>query len=101
MIHTDGTTALTERQLLKLDGTPVVAGQFGTWSPIGTVQMGTAYKIAWKDSASGEFTIWTTDSTGNYLSTLIPSQEPALQSRPLPTRISMATSNSSATIRRL
>jgi hypothetical protein len=52
---------------LKLAGADVVANQMGPWSPIGAVQTATGYDVAWKTS-DGQYTVWFTDSNGNYLS---------------------------------
>jgi hypothetical protein len=56
---------------LKYNGAAVTAGEFGTFTPIGAVQVaGGGYDIAWKDTATGQYTAWSTDSNGNYLSNL-------------------------------
>ena len=53
-------------------GSVVTAGEFGTWTPIGAVQVaGGGYDVAWHDPSSGLYTVWSTDSNGNYLSNLI------------------------------
>jgi hypothetical protein len=50
----------------------VTAGEFDTWTPIGAVQVaGGGYDVAWHDPSSGLYTVWSTDSNGNYLSNLI------------------------------
>ena len=57
---------------LKYKGAAVTAGEFGTTTPIGAVQVaGGGYDVAWKDPVSGLYTAWSTDSNGNYLSNLI------------------------------
>ena len=54
---------------LKYGGADVVAGQFGSgWTPIGTEQTATGYEVAWKNAA-GQYSIWATDSNGNFIST--------------------------------
>jgi serralysin len=55
---------------LKFGGTPVVAGagQFSGWAAIGTVQTSTGYDVAWKDAATNQYAVWTTDSSGNFIS---------------------------------
>jgi hypothetical protein len=53
---------------LKLNGAAVVAGQSGTWSPIAAEQTATGYEVAWKNSAADQYTVWSTDSNGNFLS---------------------------------
>jgi hypothetical protein len=50
---------------LKYSGSPVVSGQFGSWTPIGAEQTTTGYEVAWKNTATGQFTIWNTDGNGN------------------------------------
>ena len=87
VIQTDGSTALTEvgnnfyldsttsssGPELQYAGAAVTAGEFGTWTPIGAVQVaGGGYDVAWKNTATGQYTAWSTDSNGNYLSNLIP-----------------------------
>ena len=44
-----------------------------SWTPIGAVQVaGGAYDIAWKDTATGQYSVWSADSNGDYLSSLTP-----------------------------
>ena len=79
LIQTNGSTSLVQNAneyflygaeavgpVLKYRGSAVTAGEFGGWTPIGAIQTSTGYKIAWKDGAS--FSIWTTNSSGNYIS---------------------------------
>ncbi|WP_084299137.1 M10 family metallopeptidase C-terminal domain-containing protein [Bradyrhizobium sp. WSM1743] len=51
---------------LKYGGSPVAAGQFGVWTPIGAEQTANGYQIAWKAPGTSQFIIWYTDSSGNY-----------------------------------
>ena len=53
---------------LKYGSAAVMAGQFGTWTPIGAEQTATGYEVAWKIPGSDTYTVWTTDSNGNYIS---------------------------------
>jgi serralysin len=53
---------------LKYTDAAVVAGQFSTWEPIGAEQTATGYEVAWKNSGSGQYTVWNTDSSGGFLS---------------------------------
>ena len=53
---------------LKYAGADVVAGQFGGWTPIGAEQTATGYEVAWKVTGSDQYTVWNTDSNGNYVS---------------------------------
>jgi hypothetical protein len=85
VIQTDGSTSLTEvanqfflynsngsGPALQFGGVPVVAGQYGAWAPIGAVQTAGGYDIAWKNSGTGQYTVWTTDSSGNHLTDTAP-----------------------------
>jgi 20S proteasome alpha/beta subunit len=49
-------------------GAPVVAGQFGLWTPIGAEQTPSGYEVAWKAIGADQYTVWNTDSSGNYVS---------------------------------
>jgi serralysin len=53
---------------LKYAGAPVVAGQLGGWVPIGAEQTASGYEVAWKVAGSDQYTVWNTDSSGNYVS---------------------------------
>ncbi|WP_198031992.1 M10 family metallopeptidase C-terminal domain-containing protein, partial [Bradyrhizobium sp. Ec3.3] len=53
---------------LKNGGSAVIAGAYGGWAPIGAEQNGSTYLVAWKDSGSGSYTVWTTDANGNFVS---------------------------------
>ena len=53
---------------LKYGGAPFAAGQFGGWSPIGAEQTSTGYEVAWKVTGADQYTVWNTDSNGNYIS---------------------------------
>jgi hypothetical protein len=85
VIQTDGSTSLTlvaneffldnssgVGPALQLNGAPVVAGQFGGWTPIGAVQTAGGYDVAWKNATLGLYTYWTTDSSGNHLADSAP-----------------------------
>jgi serralysin len=67
---------------LKYGGAPVVAGEFGGWTPIGAEQTSTGYEVAFKVPGANEYTIWTTDSSGNYTSddSTLPGTSPAIES---------------------
>src|SRR6202048_658495 len=56
---------------LSYNGTPFVAGQFGAWTPIGVEQTASGYEVAWKVTGADEYTVWNTDSSGNYTSNAI------------------------------
>jgi hypothetical protein len=82
VIQTDGNTSLAQIGAnyffnpvgggtgpeFKYNGAAVTSGEFGTWSPIGAVQTASGYDVAWKDSSSSLYTVWLTDSNGNFLS---------------------------------
>ena len=82
VIQTDGNTSLAQvgdnyffnpvgggtGPEFKYNGTAVTVGEFGAWSPIGAVQTASGYDVAWKNSSSGLYTVWLTDSNGNFLS---------------------------------
>ena len=70
---TDGTNYFLEPNggtavKLSYGGSPVTVGQFGAWTPIAAAQTATGYEVALELMGSDEFTIWNTDSSGNYLS---------------------------------
>ena len=85
VIQTDGSTTLTQfgttnaeyvmkgsggtGQALQYQDTPVTAGEFGTWTLIGAAQLEAGgYEVAWKNTATGLYTVWDTDADGNYVS---------------------------------
>ena len=42
------------------------AGQFGGWTPIGAEQTASGYEVAWKVAGTDQYSVWNTDSNGNY-----------------------------------
>ena len=52
---------------MKCYGAPVAAGQFGAWTPIGTEQTSSGYQVVLKNGTADSYSVWTTDSSGNYL----------------------------------
>jgi serralysin len=54
--------------LLKYHGVAVVPGQFSGFAPIGAEQTATGYEVAWKATGANQYSIWKTDSNGNYVS---------------------------------
>ena len=82
VIQTDGSTSLVQVGAnyffnpvgggtgpeFKYNGTAVTQGEFGTFTPIGAVQTASGYDVAWKNTATGLYTVWLTDSNGNFLS---------------------------------
>ena len=84
VIQVDGSTSLTEignnyflfdssgsGPELKYAGAAVTAGEFGGWVPIGAVQTASGYDIAWMLPGANQYTVWSTDSNGNYQSNII------------------------------
>ncbi len=65
-------------------GAAITAGEYGSWTPIGAEQVaGGGYDVAWENTSTGQYTVWSTNSNGNYLSNLIPDvsgNSPALES---------------------
>ena len=62
--------------ILKYAGSAVIAANWGTWTVIGTEQVsGGGYDVVWKDSSSGHYSVWSTDSNGNFLTTLAAAPE--------------------------
>ena len=55
---------------LKYGGAAVVAGPTG-WLPLGAEQTATGYEVAWKVIGVDQYTVWNTDSSGNYVSNAI------------------------------
>ena len=81
VIEANGSTQLTEvgdhfflydgsgsGPSLKYAGADYVAGQFGAWAPIAAEQTANGYEVAWKVMGVDQYTVWNTDSSGNYTS---------------------------------
>ncbi len=52
--------------VLKYQGNPVIAADWGSWSVVGAEQVsGGGCDVAWKYAPDGHFSIWSTDSNGN------------------------------------
>ena len=80
MIESSGSTSLTQvgsnyylynsgaDPQLKYDGTAVVAGQISGWAPIAAEQISGGYQVVWKANGADQYTLWTTDSSGNFVS---------------------------------
>ncbi|MCJ9701554.1 M10 family metallopeptidase C-terminal domain-containing protein [Bradyrhizobium sp. SHOUNA76] len=61
---------------LKYAGAPVIAANYGTWSVIAAEQVtGGGYDVVWKNSANAHYSVWSTDSNGNFLTTLAAAPE--------------------------
>jgi hypothetical protein len=59
---------------LSYQGVPVEAGQFeqsgSPWVPIGAEQTASGYEVAWKVAGADQYTVWNTDHSGNYVSSV-------------------------------
>ena len=53
---------------LSYGGSPVVAGQFGAWTPIAAQQTSTGYEVALKNGSADLYGVWDTDASGNFVS---------------------------------
>src|SRR5262245_41591136 len=67
-LYAHGTTSGPE---LSFGGAPVVTGEFGAWAPIGAEQTTSGCEVAWKVTAADQYTVWNTDSSGNYITSII------------------------------
>ena len=68
--------------MLKIGGAPFVAGQFGAGCRFGAVQTATGYDVAWENPGANQYTVWSTDSKGNYHLQqigVVPGNSPALE----------------------
>jgi 20S proteasome alpha/beta subunit len=50
---------------LMLNGSPVTVGQFGAWTPIAAEASGGGYLVAWKQTSTNQYQVWSTDNVGN------------------------------------
>jgi len=57
--------------VLKFGGSPVTAGQLGVWAPLGVEAISGGYEVAFKIASTDQYTVWSTDSNGNYTGNLI------------------------------
>ena len=56
---------------LSYAGTSVTVGGFAAWTPIAATQTASGYDMAWQNASTGQYTVWTTDSNGNYTGNLV------------------------------
>jgi len=56
---------------IKFGGSVVSVGQLGGWNPIAAEISGGGYQIAWKMAGADLYTVWNTDSSGNYVGNAI------------------------------
>ncbi|MGJ4940716.1 beta strand repeat-containing protein [Bradyrhizobium sp. HKCCYLS1011] len=50
---------------------PVYAGEFGAWAPVGAEAVSGGYDVAWKNSSTGQYIVWNVDGSGNYVKDLL------------------------------
>jgi hypothetical protein len=63
-------------------GSPATVGGFSPWTILGAEQSGGGYPVAWKYGSADQYSIWTTNSSGAFLSSRITSGSDAtLQSQ--------------------
>jgi hypothetical protein len=53
---------------LGYSGAAVTSGEFGAWTPLGAEATSGGYEVAWKYGSTDQYTVWNTDSSGNYVS---------------------------------
>jgi serralysin len=56
---------------LKYGGADVVSGQFGAWLPVAVEAVTGGYEVAFKLTGSNQFSIWGTDTNGNYNTSIL------------------------------
>jgi hypothetical protein len=54
--------------VLKINGAAATAVQLGSWLPIGAEQTASGYEVAWRNGGADQYTMWNTDTNGNYSS---------------------------------
>jgi hypothetical protein len=57
--------------VLSYNGTPVVPGQYNGYLPYAAEATASGYVVAFKDTVSGQFSIWNVNSSGNYISNIV------------------------------
>jgi serralysin len=55
---------------LSYNGAPVTVGEFGSWMPLGAEKTATGYEVAWHVTGADQYTVWNTDSSGNFQSNI-------------------------------
>ena len=63
LVATDGSSVE-----LSYGGAPVVAGQFGAWTPIAAEKTATGYEVALSVPGADQYTVFYLDASGNYVS---------------------------------
>ena len=49
----------------------MTVGEFGSWTPIGAEKTASGYEVAWHVTGADQYSVWNTDSSGNYVSNTI------------------------------
>lgn len=52
--------------MLKYQVGAVIVGQFGDYMPLGVEPVSNGYELAWKNPTTGQYSVWSTDTNGNY-----------------------------------
>ena len=60
---------------LKYLGSVVNTANYSTWSVIAAEQVSGGYDVVWKNTANGHYSVWSTDSSGNFVTTLAAAPE--------------------------
>ena len=56
---------------LQRDGAAVTVGEYAGWTLIGAEQVtGGGYDVALKNASTGQYTVWSTDSNGNFIANI-------------------------------
>ena len=55
---------------LTFGGAPVTVGLWAGWNPVGAEQTSNGYDVAFYNASLGQFNIWSTDSSGHYITNL-------------------------------
>ena len=61
------------RSDVEIAGGEHFVGQLGSWSPIGVEATPGGYPVAWKLAGADQYTVWSTDTNGNYTVQLVDS----------------------------
>jgi VCBS repeat-containing protein len=82
LLQTDVSTSLVEAggnyylevggtgPILKYGGAVVTTSGLGAWTPIGAIQTGSGFDVAFDLPGANQYTVWSTDSNGNFVSNL-------------------------------
>ena len=55
---------------LKYGGAPLWPASWAPGTPIGVEQTASGYEVAWKVTGADQYSVWNTDSNGNYVSNM-------------------------------